>query len=76
MASGLGLEPMREHPSDILDYFRDKAEVIESGDWECMTQNFIDKFDATNETARALTMAGLSFVAARNLHHLHQPVTG
>jgi hypothetical protein len=68
------LEPLREHPSDILDYFRDRAEIVESGDWECMTQNFIDKFDSTNETARALTMAGLSFVAAKNLHHVQVPV--
>jgi antitoxin component of MazEF toxin-antitoxin module len=68
------LEPLREHPTDILDYFRDRAEIVESGDWECLTQNFIDKFDATNETARALTQAGLSFVAARNLHYADQPV--
>jgi hypothetical protein len=69
------LEPLREHPTDILDYFRDRSEIVESGDWECLTQNFIDKFDATNETARALTRAGLSFVAARNLHHVGQAVT-
>jgi hypothetical protein len=68
------IEPLREHPTDILDYFRDRSEVVESGDWECLTQNFIDKFDATNETARALTEAGLSFIAARNLHHISQPV--
>lgn len=58
----------RPHPSDILDYFRDKSEVIESGDWDHMQVNFLDKFDATNHTARALTENGLSFVAARNLH--------
>jgi hypothetical protein len=28
----------------------------------------MDKLDATNHTARALTEHGLSFVAARNLH--------
>ncbi len=58
----------RAHPSDILDYFRDKAEVIASGDWDCLERNFMDKLDATNHTARALTEHGLSFVAARNLH--------
>jgi hypothetical protein len=57
------------HPSDILDYFRDKSEVIESGDWDALQDDFIDKFDATNHTARALTEHGLSFVAATNLHH-------
>ena len=58
----------RPHPSDILDYFRDKAEVIASGDWEALQANFLDKVAATNCTARALTERGLSFVAAQNLH--------
>jgi hypothetical protein len=58
----------RPHPSDILDYFREKSEVIASGDWENLELNFMDKLDATNHTARALTEHGLSFVAARNLH--------
>ena len=57
------------HPSDILDYFRDKAEVIASGEWEALQGNFMDKVDATNHTARSLTEHGLSFVAA---HHLHR----
>jgi hypothetical protein len=56
------------HPSDILDYFRDKAEIIASGDWDALQDDFMDKLDATNHTARALTEHGLSFVAARNLH--------
>jgi len=30
--------------------------------------NFLDKHDAVNRTARALTEKGLSFIAARNLH--------
>jgi len=58
----------RAHPSDILDYFREESEVIESGDWENLQLNFMDKLDATNHTARALTEHGLSFVAAANLH--------
>ena len=61
-------EQMRIHQSDILDYFRDKKEVVDSGDWEAMQLNFMDKVDACNHTARALTEAGLSFVAAKNLH--------
>jgi hypothetical protein len=63
------VELQRQHPSDILDYFRDKQEVIESGDWDHLLQNFLDKFDATNLTAEALTKNGISFVAARRLHH-------
>lgn len=57
------------HPSDILDYFRDKTEVIASGDWDALADDFTDKVDATNHTARALTEHGLSFVAAHHLHH-------
>jgi hypothetical protein len=62
------IDQTRRHPSDILDYFRDKSEVIESGDWEYLKENFIDKFDAANHTAYALTQHGLSFIAAQNLH--------
>jgi hypothetical protein len=62
------IDQKREHPSDILDYFRDKSEIIEAGDWDNLQQNFLDKFDATNRTARALTQNGLSFVAAQRLH--------
>jgi hypothetical protein len=62
------IERTREHPSDILDYFRDKSEVIESCDWNYLQQNFLDKVDATNRTAWALTENGLSFIAALNLH--------
>ena len=58
----------RAHPSDILDYFRDKNEVIESGDWDYLLTNFLDKFEACNKTAHALTENGLSFIAAQNLH--------
>ena len=61
-------EQGRSHPSDILDYFREKKEVIESGDWDAMQQNFMDKVDAANDTALALTRQGLSFIAAKNLH--------
>jgi hypothetical protein len=62
------IEETRAHPSDILDYFREKAEIIASGDWENLTLNFLDKIDATNRTAWALTECGLSFVAAQRLH--------
>ena len=61
-------EQAREHPSDILDYFRDKEEIIASGDWEHLATNFMDKFDSVNRTARALTENGLAFVAAQKLH--------
>ena len=56
------------HPSDILDYFREKKEVIESGDWDHLRSNFLHKVAAANHTAWDLTKAGLSFIAAKNLH--------
>jgi hypothetical protein len=62
------IDQARPHPSDILDYFRDKSEVIASGDWDALQLDFLDKVDATNHTARALTEHGLSFIAATSLH--------
>lgn len=56
------------HPSDILDYFRDKSEIIASGDMPNLLGNYIGKHNAVNNTARALTENGLSFIAARKLH--------
>ena len=61
-------DQLRDHPSDILDYFRDKSEIIESNDWENLEINFLDKVDAANHTAYALTEHGLSFLAAKYLH--------
>jgi hypothetical protein len=58
----------REHPSDILDYFRDKEEIISAGDWDHLTKNFEDKFRALNKTAESLTQNGLSVSAAPKLH--------
>lgn len=57
-----------QHQSDILDYFREKKEVQESGDWEALKLNFMEKVAAANHTACILTENGLSFVAAKNLH--------
>ena len=62
------IEKTREHPSDILEYFRDKEEIMEAGDWEFLAGNFMDKFIALNKTAWALTENGLSFLAAPDLH--------
>lgn len=62
------VEQKRTHPSDILDYFREKQEVIDSGDWDNMQLNFMDKVDACDKSAWELTKNGLSFIAAKNLH--------
>jgi bifunctional DNA-binding transcriptional regulator/antitoxin component of YhaV-PrlF toxin-antitoxin module len=62
------VERSRLRPSEIQDYYRTKAEIIASGEWEALRLNFLDKFESVNITARALTERGLSFVAAKNLH--------
>jgi hypothetical protein len=62
------IDSAREHPSDILDYFRDKAAVLESGDMPALERNYLDKHEAVNRTARVLTENGLSFIAAQHLH--------
>lgn len=66
----IDLEEMRDHKSDILDYFRDKDEIFASGDWDNLQMNFMDKFYALNRTAKALTENHLSFIAAQNLHSI------
>lgn len=58
------IDSKREHPSDILEYFRDKSEIIESGDMPALEINFMDKFEALNKTAWKLTERGLAFIAA------------
>lgn len=62
------IEQTLDHPSDILDYFRAKPEVLESGDMPLLERNYLEKHAALNHTARALTEHGLSFIAARHLH--------
>jgi hypothetical protein len=62
------VDSQREHPSDILDYFRQKAEIIEQGHMPLLTQNYLDKHHALNRTAEELTKRGLTFIAAEKLH--------
>ena len=62
------IDEKKEHPSDILDYFRGKEEIIETGHWDFLADNFMDKFISLNKTAQALTENGLSFLAAPKLH--------
>lgn len=62
------IDAVMEHPSDILDYFREKQEVIDSGDWNNLQLNFIEKVNAANKSAWSLTEKGLSFIAAPKLH--------
>ena len=61
-------EKTREHPADILDYFIPKKEIMEKGLMPKLLRNYLDKHDAVNRTARALTQRGLTFLAAPRLH--------
>jgi len=61
-------EKTRDHPSDILDYFMPKKDIIAQGLMPKQLQNYLDKHDALNKTAQMLTEKGLPFIAARNLH--------
>ncbi len=63
------VEATRDHPSDILEYFRAQEEIEASGDMPLLLRNYLDKHEALNRTARALTEHGLSFIAAPKLHH-------
>jgi len=62
------VEQTREHPSDILDYFMPKKDIIAKGLMPKLLQNYLDKHDAVNRTAEVLTKKGLAFIAAQNLH--------
>jgi hypothetical protein len=62
------IDKTREHPSDILDYFMPKKDIMEKGLMPKLLNNYLDKHDAVNRTAKALTQRGLTFVAAQNLH--------
>jgi hypothetical protein len=62
------VEEKLDHPSDILDYFREKKEILESGEMDLLEKNYLGKHDSANRTAEALTRAGLSFIAAPKLH--------
>ncbi len=66
--AGPQVDAAREHPSDILDYFLPKEEIEAQGLMGAMERNYLDKHDAVNRTAAALTEHGLSFTAASALH--------
>lgn len=61
-------EVKRDHPSDILDYFMPKKDIFAKGLMPRLLLNYLDKHDAVNRTAEALTKHGLTFVAAQKLH--------
>ena len=62
------VEQTREHPSDALDYFVAKADILAQGLMPALLHNYLDKHESVNRTAEALTRQGIPVVAARALH--------
>lgn len=62
------VDQAREHPSDILDYFMPQKDIIEKELMPKLLRNYLDKHEAVNRTAKALTERGLTFIAAQRLH--------
>jgi len=62
------VERTREHPSDILEYFLPKEEIIKQGLMGTLERSYLDKHNALNRTAEALTKAGIGVICAWNLH--------
>ena len=62
------IDAARDYPSDILDYFRTKEDLIEAGHMPKKLINYLDKHHALNRTAEELTKRGLTFLAAPKLH--------
>lgn len=64
----IDVEKQREHPSDILEYFLTKKDMIAQGLMGHLEQNYLDKHDAVNRTVEALTKAGIGMICASNLN--------
>jgi hypothetical protein len=62
------VEATREHPSDILDYFRPLDEIERRGLMPALQANYLDKHAAVNRTAADLTAAGAAVRPAALLH--------
>ena len=61
-------EASLEHPSDILEYFMAKADVLDQGLMNALERNYLEKHKSLNLTADALSKAGIGVVCAWNLH--------
>ena len=62
------IEETREHPSDILEYFLPKEDIAKQGLADILEKSYLDKQDALNKTADALTKAGIGVICAEKLH--------
>ena len=62
------VETQRSHPSDILEYFLPKEDILKQGLMPTLEENYLDKQDALDRTAAALTQKGIDVVCAAHLH--------
>ncbi|NVL92809.1 MAG: hypothetical protein HWN71_07205 [Desulfobacterales bacterium] len=62
------VDSTRDRPSDILDYFVTKKEILAQGVMDAMLRNYLDKHEALNRTAEALVKAGVGVICACHLH--------
>jgi len=54
----IAVEKEREHPSNILEYFLSKQEVLDNDLMDELQTNYLDKQDSVNLTAQALIKSG------------------
>ena len=64
----IDIEEKREHPSNILEYFLTKQEILDNDLMESLQTNYLDKHHSVNLTAQALIKSGTGVIAAKNLH--------
>ncbi|MCF2140233.1 MAG: hypothetical protein K9W44_09295 [Candidatus Lokiarchaeota archaeon] len=62
------IDEKREHPSDILDYFMDKEDVLKQNLMDKLLRNYLDKHEAIAKTANALIKNNIPVIPAKNLH--------
>jgi len=63
------VEQTLDHPSDILEYFMPKADVLKNGLMGKLERNYIEKHISLNKTADALIRAGIDIIVAKNVHY-------
>jgi len=62
-------ELSRDEPSTVFDLFLTEAEIYDKGMLPRVTQAYMDKHDAINNTARTLIRNGIPVIAAANIHN-------
>jgi len=62
------VEEKREQPSDILEYFMPRNEVIKNNLMSSLERNYLDKHDAVQRTAKEFLRKGIPVIASPKLH--------